>query len=175
MPDWLPEMFCVDPWGHNTYDHLYRVFCDAIRDVPLRYEGNRVWFFPEKEDGREAIFWHLTTRKQRTGSVPRRKRKFERRGNLRDGSTERLPDFRRCERLPWVNPLIHHPADPNVLAWDYKEGDGTIKTYAWIKTESFVVVMKRYQDMSRRLVTSFYVDKDYTRQDFERKYAGRLQ
>ncbi len=63
-----------------------------------------------------------------------------------------------------------------MLAWDYREGDGTVKTYIWIKEENFVVIMKRYdKDMSRRLITSFYVDKNDTRQKFERKYAGRLQ
>jgi hypothetical protein len=36
--------------------------------------------------------------------------------------TERLPDMRRCERLPCVKPLIEHPADPEVLAWDYDDG-----------------------------------------------------
>lgn len=175
MLDWLPEVFPINPWTCNTYEELYRVFCDDIRDASLRYRGNRVWFFPDKEEGKELIFWHLTTRKQQTSPVPRRKLKFKRNGTLRDQSAQRLPDLRRCERLPWINPLIRHTGNMDVLAWNYKEGSGDIKTYLWIKQEAFVVVMKRYRDMSRRLITSFYVDKDYTRKDFERKYANHIK
>ncbi len=83
MPDWLPEMFCVDPWGHSTYDELYRVFCADIKNARLQYAGQRVWFFPDKDDGKEVLFWHLTTRDQRKTVVPRRKRKFQRKGTLR--------------------------------------------------------------------------------------------
>ncbi len=173
MIDWLPEIFRINPWGHNTYDDLYTIFCRDIRDATLKYCGHPVWMFPEKEDGKEVLFWHLTTRKQVVKAVPRRKHRFERKGTLREDSCERLPDLRRCERLPWVNPLIHNASDLKVLAWDYKEGDGVIKTYVWIKKHAFVVIMKRYMDISRRLITSFYIDKEYTRRDFERKYAAR--
>ncbi|HDH00568.1 MAG TPA: hypothetical protein ENG80_02010 [Nitrospirae bacterium] len=86
---------------------------------------------------------------------------------------DRLPDLRRCERLPWIKPLIEHPAEVETLAWDYEEGDQTIKTYVWIKDYDFVVIMKKYPDGQRRLITSFYVDSAYTKQDFERKYANR--
>lgn len=173
MIDWLPEIFCVNPWSHNTYNDLYAIFCRDIRDATLRYCEQPVLIFPEKEDGKEVLFWHLTTRKQWVRPVPRRKQKFERKGTLREDFCERLPDLRRCERLPWVNPLIHNAFDSEVLAWDYKEGDGVIKTYVWIKDHSFVVIMKRRKNLSRCLITSFYIDKEYTRRDFERKYAER--
>ncbi len=48
-------------------------------------------------------------------------------------------------------------------------------TYVGSKDSDFVVIMKKYRDGRRRLITSYYVDKDYKRQDFERKYANRLQ
>jgi len=124
------------------------------------------------EDGKEAIFWHLTSRKIKAEKIPRRKRKFfpAEQDVL---EPERLPDLRRCERLPWVKPLIAHPGKPEVLAWDYEEGDRTIKTYVWIKDYDFVVIMKKFPDGKRRLITSFYVDSEYKRKDFERKYAIR--
>lgn len=56
MPDWLPDMFCIDPWTQNTYDLLYRIFCRNIRDHELRYMNNEVWIFPEMEDGKEKYF-----------------------------------------------------------------------------------------------------------------------
>ena len=63
MPEWLPDMFCVNPWTQDTYDKLYEVFCRDIRDRDLRYLGNSVWIYRDLEDGREKIFWHLTTRR----------------------------------------------------------------------------------------------------------------
>jgi len=174
MPDWLPEIATVNPWTEDTYEMLYEIFCRDIRDHNLRYIGNDVWIFREMEDGKEKIFWHLTTRDVKRKKIPRRKRKFYLEGQT-DIETERLPDLRRCERLPWVKPLVEHPSEPEVLAWDYVEGDRTIKTYIWIKDYDFVVIMKKYPDNKRRLITSFYVDRSFKQKDFERKYANRIK
>jgi hypothetical protein len=174
MPDWLPEIASVNPWTESTYEMLYTIFCRDIRDYNLRYSGNDVWSFPDIEDGKEIIFWHLTTRNVKRKKIPRRKRKYYPEGQT-DAEIARLPDLRRCERLPWVKPLIEHQSEPEVLAWDYEEGDRTIKTYAWIKDNDFVVIMKKYPDGKRRLITSFYVDRTFKRKDFERKYANRIK
>jgi hypothetical protein len=174
MPEWLPEIATVNPWTNITYEMLYEVFCRDLRDNNLKYIGCDVWIFPEMEDGKEIIFWHLTTRENKSKTVPFRKRRFYPEGQSAT-EAERLPDLRRCERLPWVKPLIEHPSAPEVSAWDYEEGDRTIKTYVWIKESDFVVIMKKYPDGKRRLITSFYVDNTYTREDFRRKYANRIK
>ncbi len=174
MPDWLPEMAHVNPWTETTYEMLYQIFCQDIRDYDLQYMGNDIWTFPDTEDGKEVIFWHLTTRKERLQKVPRRKRKFYSE-ELTDVEPDRLPDLRRCERLPWVKTLVEHSTESEVLAWDYEEGDRTIKTYIWIKEDNFVVIMKKFPNGKRRLITSFYVDMPYKRKDFERKYANRIE
>lgn len=174
MPEWLPEMASVNPWTESTYQMLYEIFCRDIRDANLKYMGHDVWIFLEMEDGREAIFWHLTSRKPKLEKIPRRKRKFFP-AVQEDTEQERLPDLRRCERLPWVKPLIEHPTEAEVLAWDHEEGDKTIKTYIWIQGYNFVVIMKKFPDEKRRLITSFYVDNEYKRNDFLRKYADRIK
>ena len=174
MPDWLPEMARVDPWTEATYAMLYMIFCRDIRDAELRYQGREVWFFKEMDGGKEALFWHLTTRKNKVEPIPRRKKNVFSVDQV-TAEQERLPDLRRCERLPWVKPLIEHGNDPDVLAWDYEEGDRTIKTYVWIQAYDFVVIMKRFPNGTRRLITSFYVDNRYTKADFERKYADRIK
>lgn len=154
-PNWLPNLFPVSPWTQYTYDDLYALFRkDFVASQPV-YLGHTVWFFPEMEDGKEKIFWHLTTREDtETG--------------------KRLPDLRRSERLPWARPMLENPQDPGILAWDHKEGDGTIKTYVWLKNYSFVVIMKKYPDGKRRLVTSFWVDYPHTGRNLMKKYDRRL-
>ena len=174
MPDWLPELLKVNPWTAHTYDMLYRIFCRDIRDGALSYAGHRIWFFRDMDDGKEGIFWHLTSRENKRKPIPRRKQRHYPRGQTHEPETsERYPDMRRCERLNWVKPLTEHTTDPEMLVWDYEEGNGTIKTYVWIKDDDFVVILKKYPDGARRLVTSFYVDSEYTKKDFERKYANR--
>jgi hypothetical protein len=61
-PDWLPTIAVVDPWTETTYEMLYKIFCRDIRDHKLLYMGQHVWIFPEMEDGKERLFWHLTSR-----------------------------------------------------------------------------------------------------------------
>jgi hypothetical protein len=173
MPEWLPDMLCVNPWRGNTYDMLYDIFCRDIRDSDLRYFGKAVWIFREIEDGKESVFWHLTSRTVKPQKIPRRKQKFYPPGQTHI-EEERLPDLRRCERLPWIRTLIEHPSEQEVYAWDYEEGDQAIKTYVWLKESDFVVIMKKYPDGKRRLITSFYVDSIYKQKDFEKKYAKRL-
>lgn len=168
---WLPEMANVNPWEADTYEILYAIFHrDFVASRP-RYRGSEVWYFPQMEDGKEAIFWHLTTREHRPKPVPRRMRRYAESIAQQAG---RYPDLRRCERLPWVRPIIENSREPELLAWDYREGHGNIRTYVWFKDRRFVVIMKKYRDCRRRLLTSFYVDENYKTRDFERKYANRV-
>lgn len=154
LPAWLPAMAGVNPWTANTFDMLYSIFKRDFKDSQPVYQGWPVWFFPEMEDGKEVIFWHMTSEKEkRTG--------------------ERVPDFRRSDRLPWARPIIHHPGEPEVLAFDYQESDGDTNTYVWFKDHDFVVLMKRYRDGRRRLLTSFYVKYENYRGKLQRKYARR--
>jgi len=154
-PKWLPNLFPVDPWQINTYQKLYQLFKRDFKESRLEYKGQPVWFYPEMEDGKEQIFWHMTSRKD------------EQMGN-------RLPDLRRSERLPWVRPMLDHPEELEVLAWDHKEGDGSIKTYVWIESCDFVVIMKKLPNGSRRLITSFWVEHGNTKRKLMKKYGCRL-
>jgi hypothetical protein len=155
-PVWLPEMAPVNPWTNETFDLLYMIFKKDFRESRPVYEGKAVWFFPGMEDGKEQIFWHMTSR-------------------IDEETGMRLPDLRRSERLPWVRPMIDEASQPEILAWDYEEGDGTVKTYVWLQDYDFLVLMKKYPDGGRRLITSYYVDQPHTRRGLQKKYARRLK
>jgi hypothetical protein len=126
------------------------------------------------EDGKEKIFWRLTTRSAKRVKIPRQKKKFYP-PDQTYLDEDRYPDLRRCERLPWVRTMIENAGDLEVVYWDHEEGDLTIKTYIWLKDYDFTVIMKKYPDNKRRLITSFYIDKSYTQEDLERKYANRIK
>ena len=160
LPEWLPPMLEVNPWQSTTYDQLYAVFARDLRRTNLTFYGYNVWFYPTtEEDGREAIFWHLTTREDKTQQPP-----------------TRLPDMRRCERLSWVRKLILRCPCPTgeVLDWDHEEGDGSIKTYIWIEKHDFVVILKKLPDGQRRLITSYHLDGNHQRRKMRKKWENRL-
>lgn len=164
-PTWLPEEICVSPWSHNyTYNMLYDYFCIYIRGVCLRYGGFRVVIPKEKEDGKEKIFWHLTSRYQWVWD-----------STLKKKTRKRLPELARCSRISWINPIITHSYDQEVLAWDYLEGNKEIKTYLWLRNHHFVVIFKKFPDGNRLLITSFYVDIEHKKEEFDRKYRDRIQ
>jgi hypothetical protein len=160
-PDWLPPMVQVNPWHSETCEQLYEVFRADFLQAQIKYRGFRVWFYPTtEEDGKEAIFWHLTTREQKPGQPP-----------------QRLPDLRRCERLSWIKPMILRCPCPSnsILDWDFVEGDGSIKTYIWLHRHDFVVILKKLPDGQRRLITSFHLDSEHQRDKMRKKWERRLR
>lgn len=154
-PEWLPDLFQVNPWTSIIYEELYCLFRKDFIESQPNYEGLTVWFFPEKKNGKELVFWHLTTRDDKDAG-------------------ERLPDLRRCERFPWIRPMLDQVGCPEELAWDYEEGDGTIKTYVWLDEYDFVVILKKYPDGGRRLITSFWVEYGHKKRSLRKKYENRL-
>ena len=171
MPDWLPDLIPVNSWPDFMYDVLYKVFCKDIRDVVFRYFDHEVWFYRDREDGKEAIFWHLTSKKPKP--IPRRKKKFYP-PDQTHVSPERLPDLPRCARLRWVRPITEHADDPSIQCWDYLESNRKVHTYVWLKDHDFVVIFQRIDNGSRRLITSFYIDYENKRIDLEEKYMNRI-
>ena len=149
-------MFPMSPWSEQVIEALYAIFQRDFVKQPARYAGHEVWFFPEKDRGKELIFWHLVERED----PPR--------------SGNRLPDFRRSERLPWARPMLDNCSHPEIKAWDYEEGDGDVHTYVWLENSDYVIVMKRYRDGRRRLITAYYVDYESKRKALLKKYTKRL-
>ncbi len=174
MISWLPPLFKVSPWTEDMYEQLYSIFCNDIRDHKLLYKNNIVCIGNKIEDGKEEIFWHLTDKLEKEKPIPRRKRKFQKQQNYKK-PVGRLPDFRRCERLPWIKPVIENSQEPVLLAWDYLEGDKKIKTYVWFKDEKYVVIMKKLKKGVRRLITAFYIDGSKEAKKFEEKYNKRIK
>jgi hypothetical protein len=156
---WLPPMFSVSPWTEQTFEELYAVFRRDLLLARVTYRGFNVWFYCERDRGKEEIFWHLTHREDKSQDPP-----------------VRLPDLRRCERLPWVRPMIVRCPDTasQLFDWDHKEGNGDIKTYIWLKDLDFVVIMKKLGDGQRRLITSFYLDYEHQRQKMQKKWTKRV-
>jgi hypothetical protein len=155
-PAWLPEVLHVNPWTTDTFDHLYTVFQNQLaRRIRLTLDGNNVSYFPDMEDGKEIMFWHLTHRKDKLTKT-------------------HIPEPQRCARLNWVATILANAHQPEVTRWDYLESNGNICTYLWLKDEDYVVVLKKFPNGSYRLVTAHCVDLSIKRSTLESKYKKRI-
>jgi len=71
--------------------------------------------------------------------------------------------------------MIDNSSKPEILAWDFLESDHTIKTYIWLNDLDFLVLMKKYPDGGRRLITSYFVDFPHKRRKLQKKFQDRLK
>lgn len=153
-PSWLPALFNVNPWDQTTYESLYGIFHNDFIANKTHHDKTYVNFSRTKEDGKEKIFWHVTTRDDKQNG-------------------ERLPDLRRCERLPWLKPILESPVRAEILVWEYTEGDGAIKTYVWVKDHDYVAIMKKTNKGGLILLTAYWLEYNNAKKKLRRKYDAR--
>lgn len=98
MTDWLPPIAEFDGDWERYCDALYAHFEAALKQA--RFFGMPVGRrLAPVVNGKPDGFWHVTSEG------------WER------GSNERIPDLRRCERVPWIAPMISACGTDRVLCW----------------------------------------------------------
>ena len=70
--------------------------------------------------------------------------------------------------------MLDNLGQPEILDWDYQEGDGSVHTYVWLENFDYLIVMKKYPNGQRRLITAYYVDYENTRRKLRKKYEKRI-
>ncbi len=123
-PQWLPELVLFADYDGEWEPYLEALYScfrkDFIETKPF-FIGQRIGLkrYP-LERGKEATFWHL----------------------ISEGfnETERLPDFKRCERIRWPSPIIEH-ADENVIkVWRNKRRSEK-RILLWLEKLEYLVVL----------------------------------
>nr|MBQ4453520.1 hypothetical protein [Clostridia bacterium] len=129
---WLPKCEYYDssqPWI-DYEDFLYSIFRTDFIDSHPEFEGKgvRIRFHPI-ENNKEEAFYHATCQDYR-----------------KDG--ERVPDFRRCERIRWVRAFIeNYNCDPSkctdcdgIKVWEkpYKNNQ---RIHLLFEEERYIVVV----------------------------------
>ncbi len=100
--EWLPELVLFDDYNGNWeyyFNAIYAFFKQDFIDSKPNYRGKKLALkkYPLIKE-KEATFWHLISS-----------------GKIED---ERLPDFRRCERIRWPRPMVEHSEnDADVKVW----------------------------------------------------------
>ena len=155
-PSWLPDLFSMNGIWDERLAELYNIFKRDFELGKPYLDEFEVWWNRTVVDGNyPEAFWHITTK-----GIP----------------SERLPDFRRAELLPWCCPSILNFDDPIILFWDYFDGERT-RTYLWLNELDYVIVFEKRRQKKgvvAFLITAFYVEGDRRRKQLRNKYNLRI-
>jgi hypothetical protein len=144
----LPDLFPFTGDWTSYENELYEIYLETMVRSGIKFRGSpvRTKYLPATK-AKGFGFWHL----------------------ISEGETEedRIPDFRRCERIRWVAWLIENAEAHKDLSW-WENMRGTDKHIViWHETENFAVILavrKNYY-----LLKTAYLVREYRRKDFERE------
>lgn len=132
-----------------TYESaLYNVFERDIVQYDLQFRGIRVSArrVPEYEQ-RWFCYWHLISE-----------------GRVED---DRLPDLRRCERLPWIRWIIENADNhPEIDVWEQTRGSEK-SLLLWYQEECLVILGRRSDYFL--LKTAFVVQRSHRISKFRKE------
>lgn len=143
--DKLPEIITLEEFGgdyHAFIDAVYDVFFrDFIRHKALFGSNELNLRFKPLQQNRAYAFYHMT----HTG----------------EDEDNRIPDLRRCERMPWARPTIEQCEALGLKFWEQNRR-GESRICIWLEAEEdehyFVVLAVRKTYVM--LLTAFYATYD---------------
>lgn len=158
---WLPKQEYFTDYNQSWYEYekaLYDIFKQDFKDSYPIFEGKKVFIRKEPmENGKEEAFFHITCQDYMKNQ-------------------NRVPDFRRCERIRWVRAFIeNYNCDPSkcencagVKVWDepYKS---TSRVHILLEEERYMVVLERRSSYCI-LITAFYFDHEHSLKKKLKKY-----
>jgi len=145
-PAWLPREFSYadyeGDWDRFLKD-VYAVFQEDFKTTVATFGGRPVTYDQRiGDDGLEEGFWHLTsTRDRRTG--------------------ERVMDLRRCERVPWVRPIIENARDCRLSDW-WNERKGQRRRLLWLEELEYLVILAQRPKVFV-LITAYCTEREHTK------------
>ncbi len=159
LPDFLPNILNFDglSW-EQVLDLLYEVFTYDFKNNNPIHCGLRVFYdrrILEDGDGKEEGFWHVISKKDRN-------------------TGERLPDYRRAERLPWARSMLENENRPELKVFDYDHGtkDKGVRRYVWLEDYDYVLILQKKKNIFF-WITGYYVATKYGKRDLSKRYSKR--
>ncbi|RLV60501.1 RlfB protein [Parashewanella curva] len=151
----------VFPDEEQAFNFLYPLF---HRDFVAQnvYLADSIYVNPQGQgmrDGREKVFWHITTRENKVRVKE---------GNRYQVITSRPLDPDRAKRIEWVKTILLNHAHADIKCFYRKETKGKkpIRFYLWAHQQDFVVIVQKLGASESFLVTCFYITEVYKREDY---------
>lgn len=144
-PRWLPKELRYSDYGGDWEKFLtdvYEIFKQDFKISPPSYEGLPIKYDLRIETDKEMGFWHIIQRQDYT-------------------EKERVPDLRRCERMPWPKPMIENTKDNYISVWENTRKKPNrreqVRVLIWLEKFDYLVVLaKRPSEMI--LITAYCTD-----------------
>jgi hypothetical protein len=157
-PEWLPEELDSNKVWDQLEDEAYEIFCsDFLRKPTIFFRDKTVKLNLDlnivQSKEREKSFYHLT--KKTEDKISRRI----------------INDPLRTARIGWVRPLIENSTSKDILCWDYWESIGLIRTYIWIVSLSYVVILQE-EPTEYIFISAYFVDRP---ERLWKKYNNRIK
>ena len=159
-PEWLPELVSLSGSVPEIFERLYDVFKRDFKYGRPMFRGLPVWWDRRCLDGdpREEGFWHIITKDD-------------------EAAGGRILDAPRARRLAWARAVIDNAHTDDVAAFEYEESRGRVRTYLWVKSGDYVVILEKKSRSQRDiyfLTTAFSLDGPSRRRAMEKKFQNRL-
>lgn len=157
--DWLPDLVLFDSYENNWnkyLDALYAFYKADFLDSKPKYGSKYIGVkrLPLHQN-KESNFWHLIQEAYETNK-----------------EEDRIPDFRRCERIRWPRPIIENTAQPVILIWENTRHSnaGIEKNIClWLEDKEYLVILRKRKDYLL-LWTAYPVTKDHTKKKLQKEY-----
>ena len=154
QPIWLPPLVLLNDYGGNSEAYLeavYTIFKEDFIDSKPTFQGIRFSLkrHPLFQD-KEATFWHVTSEGRQ--------------------ETERTPDFRRCERICWLRPIIENAEDPAIKVWE-NERKGEKRICLWLEIKEYLVILAK-RDGYVLLWTAYLVTQPHQQRKLQKEYEA---
>ena len=120
----LPDLFPFHGNWEKYVEELYEIYMREIVSGDLKFKGLpvRCRYHPETK-GKGYGFWHVIQE-----------------GRIEE---ERLPDFRRCERIRWISWLIRNAEKDSRISWWQNKRGSDKRVVIWIEDKDFVVILAK--------------------------------
>jgi hypothetical protein len=154
---WLPPLvlFAEFDGRWEVYlEALYAFFrADFVENKPS-FRGRRLGLkrYPLSQ-GKEVTFWHMISE-----------------GRIEE---ERVPDFRRCERIRWPRPIIENDGESALKVWQNRRHRET-RICLWFEGEEYLVVLA---DRGKYILpwTAYMVTRPHQKKKLQREYERFLE
>lgn len=156
---WLPPLVLFDDYNRDWNEYLEGMYefykKDFILDRPL-FQNKKlsVKRHPIK-DGKEITFWHVIQE------------------GVGDDEDDRVPEFRRCERIRWPKPVIEHFESEGIKIWE-KKHKGETRICIWYEKCEYIVIIAKRKGYNL-FWTAYPVFRGHTKRKFCKEYKRYKQ
>lgn len=153
----LPDLILLEDYGGDILTYLedvYQVFCnDFVRSKPT-FQGVRLGLkkYPIIE-GKEYTFYHMT----HSGDI----------------ESDREPDLRRMERIPYPRPIIDNSTHADLKVWKNQRGNDT-RILIWHENESYLVILTQRKDYILPW-TAYLVEQEHRKRKLMKEYTDYIK